>query len=1233
MKQISIVILWLVLAVPCRPAAIDINDNIGYRYVNPVTFEKPSPAASGQYVPNELIIKFRKNIADTIEEQLDIRNSSHKLAISHRLDKLNKKFRARKIKPLFKNFSTNLQRLKNLQKKPGQLLTQKEKRILRRLRRAPKNAKIPALNRIYKLEVEPEKGQSLQEVIAAYNEDPDVEYAELNYIVSTNLTPNDPLYLLQWPLNNTGQDYPVSRTKNSSGTPDCDVNAPEAWDIHTSSPQVVVAVVDTGVDYNHRDLQGNIWVNIDEIPDNHLDDDLNGYIDDIYGYDFINDDNDPIDDNAHGTHCAGIIAAAGDNGLDITGICWNAKIMALKFLNPLGYGNIEDAVAALYYAVENGADVTSNSWSGGGYSETMEEVINYAHAQGVITVAAAGNDGIDSPVYPAFYEHAIAVAATDSNNQKAYFSNYGDWVDIAAPGFYILSLKANKTSNGTPYNDYTIIGSGTSMACPHVAGACALMLPIYPGIKVNTLKHVLFHSTDPISPEICISGKLNLYKAISGLSKKIVLLDSDIYSCSAIVQILTRNLDFTGAGTQYVTVISDGGDLETIVLTEESSSLGIFTGTIATDSADPVIEDGILQTSHGQVITAVYEYANGISAVVTDFADVDCQPPVISNVQIEVPGPEPTVTFQTDEPTTARVLCALACGGPYFIDQSNSNLATEHTIKLIGVSPSTDYYFVIEANDIVDNKTIDSNNGNCYTLTTSPFDNIYVPTQCPTIQKAIDYSWDGTTVWVADEIYTGTGNRDIHFKGKSITVKSINGPGNCIIDCNGSETDKHRGFNFHNNEGPNSVLDGFTIINGYGPEEYIGHNTRSVGGAIFCSGTSPKIINCIIKNNHAAYYGAGIFCRNSNLTVKNSVISENLLINKPFWPNGGGIYSLDSNLTIANSIISGNTAPGASGGIYSNNLGAAITNCTITNCTITGNASALNTGAISNVRGNLTIKNSIIRDNSPRQIASHYGGIASVTYSNIQDGWEGPTNIDTDPCFIDPGYWADINDVNIIVEPNDPNAIWIDGDYYLLPDSPCINTGDPCYVPQPNETDLDGNPRIIGSRVDMGAYEANYIKVPMHFTPRKLNPKSKGKWVKAHFILPEGFTAGDVNTNSPARIIEPFTAKSVYMDVFEDGLVKIMAAFDRAVFCSNGSMLEDIVVIAQLTTGQYFYGTDTIRIKTNNLEYLAVLTSHWLRTDCKKPHWCEDSDINQDGTVDFIDFAFFDGCCLEFIQN
>ncbi|NIN34405.1 MAG: S8 family serine peptidase, partial [Gammaproteobacteria bacterium] len=181
-----------------------------------------------------------------------------------------------------------------------------------------------------------EAGQSLQEVVAAFNSHPDVEYAELNYIVSINLTPNDPLYPLQWSLNNTGQMYPESGNYNHPpGTAGCDIDAPEAWDIYTGYSDVIVAVVDTGVDYQHRDLNDNMWVNTGEIAGNGIDDDNNGYVDDIYGYDFINGDSDPMDDNGHGTHCAGIISAEGntDPNRDIAGVCWIAGIMALKFLD------------------------------------------------------------------------------------------------------------------------------------------------------------------------------------------------------------------------------------------------------------------------------------------------------------------------------------------------------------------------------------------------------------------------------------------------------------------------------------------------------------------------------------------------------------------------------------------------------------------------------------------------------------------------------------------------------------------------------------------------------------------------------------------------------------------------------------------------------------------------------------------------------------------------------------
>ncbi|GAF83267.1 unnamed protein product, partial [marine sediment metagenome] len=307
---------------------------------------------------NEIIVKFKNAAARTLPETFT-GSDVVQLELSNSLVRLNKRFRVRNVKPLFKNFKAHRERLKALLKKDKALLTKREKRILQRLKRVPENATVPALDRIYKLQFALAPHEPIEEVLAAYNNDPGIEYAELNYIVSICKNPDDPLYPLQWPLNNTGQDYPASGHYNlPPGTPDCDIDAPEAWDIHTTSSEVIVAVVDTGVDYNHRDLQANFWVNSGEIPDNGVDDDGNEYIDDIYGYDFINDNGDPLDDHGHGTHCSGTIAARGDNGLDIAGVCpswlsqaetgWNARIMALKFLNADGEGYTSDAVTAIY---------------------------------------------------------------------------------------------------------------------------------------------------------------------------------------------------------------------------------------------------------------------------------------------------------------------------------------------------------------------------------------------------------------------------------------------------------------------------------------------------------------------------------------------------------------------------------------------------------------------------------------------------------------------------------------------------------------------------------------------------------------------------------------------------------------------------------------------------------------------------------------------------------------------
>ncbi|MHC4753135.1 MAG: S8 family peptidase [Planctomycetota bacterium] len=387
-----------------------------------------------KYAPNEIIVKFRTPVAERIEQQSELQITNRKFSLSDDLDRINTRYRVRDVQPILKNFRQRGRYLRTLQEKKKTLLTKREKRILNRLEGIQKAVRIQGLDRIYRIKIEPTPNQSLEEMMRAYKNDPNVEYAELNPIISINSVPNDALYSDQWSLEK--------------------IQAPSAWDTCVGYSETIVAVLDTGVDYTHRDLRNNMWINEAELNGTpEVDDDENGYIDDVYGYNFIYNNNEPMDDQGHGTHCAGIIAAEGNNGLDISGICWTAKIMAIKFLDLQGDGTAADAAISLHYAVENGAQVISNSWGSSDKSNLLEEAINYAHSQGAIIVAAAGNDNSHSPCYPAGYEEAvIAVAATEPNDDRWTASNYGNWIDIAAPGESILSLRALETSLGTYYD-------------------------------------------------------------------------------------------------------------------------------------------------------------------------------------------------------------------------------------------------------------------------------------------------------------------------------------------------------------------------------------------------------------------------------------------------------------------------------------------------------------------------------------------------------------------------------------------------------------------------------------------------------------------------------------------------------------------------------------------------------------------------------------------------------------
>ncbi|MDG6256462.1 MAG: S8 family serine peptidase, partial [Methanomicrobiaceae archaeon] len=281
---------------------------------------------------------------------------------------------------------------------------------------------------------------SLDEALAYYRTDPNVLSVSPNYIHTIDCVPDDPSFSSLWGLSNTGQ---------TGGTIDADIDAPEAWDIVQGSSDVVVAVIDTGVDYTHPDLNANIWTNSGEIPDNGIDDDQNGYIDDYRGWDFVNGDKDPYDDQGHGTHCAGTIAAVGNNYIGITGVSWNAKIMPLKAGDYQGYFLSSDELEAFQYAAMMGADVISCSFGGAGYVPSVESVIAASPA---VVMCAAGNSGENNDIsqhYPSNYNcpNIISVAATDHNDNKAWFSNYGaSTVDIAAPGVNIYSTVPSFTT-------------------------------------------------------------------------------------------------------------------------------------------------------------------------------------------------------------------------------------------------------------------------------------------------------------------------------------------------------------------------------------------------------------------------------------------------------------------------------------------------------------------------------------------------------------------------------------------------------------------------------------------------------------------------------------------------------------------------------------------------------------------------------------------------------------------
>ncbi|HET7506579.1 MAG TPA: S8 family serine peptidase [Kofleriaceae bacterium] len=482
---------------------------------------------------------------------------------------------------------------------------------------------------------------TVETAVEAYRRDPEVLYAEPNYLYDLATVPNDPSFDQLWGLNNTGQ---------FGGVVDTDINAPEAWNITTGSSNVVLGLLDTGVDYNHPDLAANIFTNPGEIPGNGIDDDGNGWVDDIHGISTFLDTGDPMDTIGHGTHVSGTMAGRGNNSVGVAGVNWNATIVTCAAFGPFG-AELGDILQCMDYFLElktrpnNPVDIvaTNNSWGGGPFSQALFDAIAAHRQAGMLFIAAAGNNGSNNdsfPFFPASYEldNIISVLAYNRFNQRSFFSNFGPLtVDVGAPGEDVFST--------LPGNSYGSL-SGTSMATPHVTGVVGLLKAQNPGRSAQQIKNLILTGgiASPATTGTTLSGRRIRADGSLNCTNQTLVNRFAPTTSSVVVSVgtpiplgmLSITCDAPSPGPLVVTVVETGA---TIALVDGNGS-GQFAGTFT--PVGPGTKTLAFPNGDSVSVTAVGNYDPAL-VVPFDF-------PVITGTQLPLQCDDCTATIEVPFP-------------------------------------------------------------------------------------------------------------------------------------------------------------------------------------------------------------------------------------------------------------------------------------------------------------------------------------------------------------------------------------------------------------------------------------------------------------------------------------------------------------------------------------------------------------------------------------------------------